>query len=67
MLETDVVDYVIDKDNPNKIGENIKSINNITLKINDFVSKCSSNIKFELEGYKRKNNSLEEQIQTFKR
>jgi hypothetical protein len=44
---------------PNKLGDNIKSINNITFKINDFVSKCSGNIKFEIEGIKRKNNSLE--------
>lgn len=46
-----------------KIGENIKSINNLTVKINQFVTDKSKNIRYEIEGLKRKVNSLEEQLQ----
>lgn len=45
-----------------KIGENIKNINNLTNKINQFVNDKSKNIKFQIEGFKRKINSLEEQL-----
>lgn len=46
-----------------KIGENIKSINNLTVKINQFVTDKSKNIRYEIEGLKRKVNNLEEQLQ----
>lgn len=46
-----------------KIGENIKSINTLTTKINQFVTDKSKNIKYEIEGFKRRINTLEEQVQ----
>ena len=46
-----------------KIGENIKSINTLTNKINEFVSDKSKNIKYEIEGFKRKVREMEEKVQ----
>ena len=51
------------KSDGTKIGQNIKSINDLTTKINQFVADKSKNIKYEIEGFRRKINSLEEQLQ----
>ena len=51
------------KQDSSKIGENIRSLNNLTSKINDFVSSRSKNIRFEIEGYKMKISQLEEEVQ----
>ena len=58
---SDVIEYPVNPpqsvsvhSDGSKIGENIKSINNLTNKINDFVSDKSKNIKYEIEGFKRK-------------
>lgn len=43
-----------------KIGENIKNLNSLTNKINEFVNNKSKNIKFEIEGLRRRIAQLEE-------
>jgi c-di-GMP-related signal transduction protein len=43
-----------------KIGENIKNLNSLTYKINEFVNNKSKNIKFEIEGLRRRIAQLEE-------
>lgn len=48
-----------DEQNSEKIAQNIQALNKITGKINDFVSRCSGNIKSEIDNLKLKNNSLE--------
>ena len=64
---SDVVEYPVSRGNiasdGTKIGENIKSINNLTSKINEFVTDKSKNIKYQIEGFKRKVSNLEEQVQ----
>jgi len=59
-----VVDYPTGKDyDGSKISENIRSINAVTVKINQFVADKSKNIKYEIEEQKRKINKLEEELQ----
>jgi hypothetical protein len=59
-----VVDYPTGKDyDGSKIGENIRSINLVTAKINQFVSDKSKNIKYEIEEQKRRISKLEEELQ----
>ena len=41
-----------------KIGENIKNLNSLTTKINEFVNNKSKNIKFEIEGLRRRISQL---------
>jgi len=61
---SDVVDYPTGKDyDGSKISENIRSINAVTVKINQFVADKSKNIKYEIEEQKRKINKLEEELQ----
>ena len=59
-----MVDYPTGKDyDGSKISENIRSINAVTVKINQFVADKSKNIKYEIEEQKRKINKLEEELQ----
>jgi hypothetical protein len=67
---SDVIEYPTMKplqpSDGTKIGENIKNINTLTTKINQFVTDKSKDIRYEIEGFKRKISALEEQVQSEK-